>query len=147
MIPPGVFFNFSFSFWFFRLLGWEKGKNSPKWEKIISVALYVSRSIHHMIFIYGTHVQNDNIYRHYFCFFKILIFWVVRGVKGQKMVQNKKTCLPCPISQETYILFSFMVHMCKMIISMDIFFIFFKILIFQIVSGKRAKNSPKWEKI
>ena len=62
----------------------------------------------------------------FFHFFKILIFWVVRGVKGQKMVQNeKKLCLLRSISQETYIIwFSFMVHMCKMIISMAIFFIF-----------------------
>ena len=47
----------------------------------------------------------------FFHFFKILIFWVVRGVKGQKTVQNDK-------KQEPYMIWlSFMVHMCKMIIS------------------------------
>ena len=40
-------------------------------------------------------------------------FWVVKEVKRQKMVQNeKKLCLLCFISQETYIIrFSSMVHM------------------------------------
>ena len=46
-----------------------------------------------MIVIYGTHVQNDNISRCFSHFFKMLIFWVVRGVKGQKMVQNEKKIL------------------------------------------------------
>ena len=47
-----------------------------------------------MIVIYGTHVQNNNISRSFFHFFKILILWVVREVKRQKMVQNnKKICL------------------------------------------------------
>ena len=47
-----------------------------------------------MIFIYGTHVQKDNIYRSFFHFFKILIFWVASGVKGQKMAWgDKKSCL------------------------------------------------------
>ena len=51
--------------------------------------------------------------------FKILIFWVVSGVKGQKTVQNdKKICPSFLISQEPYITWlPFMVHMCKMIIS------------------------------
>ena len=43
-----------------------------------------------MIMISGTLVQNDNISRSFFHFFKILIFWVFRGVKGQKIVQNDK---------------------------------------------------------
>ena len=77
----------------------------------------------------------------FFHFFKVLIFWVVRGifwfvrgVKGQKMVQNdKKLCRLRSISQKQYIIWlSCMVHLCKMIISRDIFFHFFKILIFKI---------------
>ena len=49
-------------------------------------------------------------------FFKIFIFWVVRGVKGQKVVQNdKKFCPSRFISLEPYIIWlSFMVQMCKM---------------------------------
>ena len=35
-----------------------------------------------MIMIFGTLVENDDIFRHFFHFFKILIFWAVRGVGG-----------------------------------------------------------------
>ena len=82
-------------------------------------------------------------------FSKILIFWVHRGIKEKKMVQNyKKLCLLCSISQELYIIWlSFMVQMCKIIISPDVFFNF-KILIFWFVRrAERAKNGPKWRKI
>ena len=62
----------------------------------------------------------------FFNFFKILIFRVVSLVKGQKMTQNvKKFCLSCFISHEPYIIWlSYMVHMCKMIISPNIFSFF-----------------------
>ena len=79
----------------------------------------------------------------FFLFSKILIFWVVRETKGQKVVQNdKKFCLLRSISQEPYLMWlSFMVHMCKMIISPGVFFHFFKILIFRIVrEGKGQKT-------
>ena len=93
---------------------WEskKAKNRPKWEKIMSLPLHISRTIHHMIFIYGTHVENDNVSRCFFHYFKILIFSFVRGLKGQKVVQNdKKFCLLHSISQEPYIVWlSFVVH-------------------------------------
>ena len=81
-------------------------------------------------------------------FSKILIFWVHRGVKGQKMVQNDKNfCLLRPISQEPYIIWlSSMVQMCKLIICTDVFFNF-KILIFRVVRGlkgqKMAQNDKK----
>ena len=45
---------------------------------------------HYMIAIFGTHVLNDDISRCYFHFVKVLIFWVVGRVKGQKMVKNDK---------------------------------------------------------
>ena len=81
-----------------------------------------------MIMIFGTLLQNDDISRTFFQFFKILIFGVVRRVKVQKMVQNdKKFCLSRIISQEPYIIWlSFMVHMHKMIISPSLCFIFSK---------------------
>ena len=64
----------------------------------------------------------------FFHFFKILIFQAVKGVKGQKMLQNdKKFCLSHSISQEPYIIWlSFMVHMCKMIISPGVLLSFSK---------------------
>ena len=73
-------------------------------------------------------VQNHNISRSFFHFFKILIFWVVRSVKGQKMAHNdKKLCRLLVISQEPYIIWSWsMVHKCKRIISLGVFYIFSK---------------------
>ena len=122
----------------------KRQKNGPKQQK----TLHIWRTIHHMTVIYGTHFWNDNILRYVFHFSKILIFWVYRGVKGQKMVQNgKKLCLLCSISQEWYIIWlSFMVQMCKIIIYPGVFFNV-KILIFHGWQGaKRAKNGPKWQK-
>ena len=51
----GLFFIFS-KFWFSGLLGVKGQKNGPKWKKIMSVMLHISRNIHDMIFMYGTHV-------------------------------------------------------------------------------------------
>ena len=50
----------------------------------------------------------------FFQYFKILIFWVVRGVKGQKMGQDdKKFCLSHLIFQESYIMiFIYGTHVC-----------------------------------
>ena len=33
---------------------------------------------------------NDDVSKLFFHFFKIFIFWAVRGVKGQKIAQNEK---------------------------------------------------------
>ena len=75
-------------------------------DKILSIMLHTSGTIHYMIVIYGRHVQNDDISRHFFFqFFKILIFWVVSRVKGQKMTWNDKKFNPlCSIFQEPYII-------------------------------------------
>ena len=102
-------------------------------------ALHIWGTIHHMTVIYVCKmIISSGIFLFYF---SILIFWVHRAVKRQKIVQNdKKLCLLCSISQEPYIMWLlFMVQMCKMIISPSIFFNF-KILIFQVVKGlKRQK--------
>ena len=77
-------------------------------KKILSGALHISGTIYHIIVIYGALVKNYEISRCFFHFFEILIIWVVRvegGIKGKKMVQNeKKFCLSCSISQESYII-------------------------------------------
>ena len=61
-------------------------------KKILSGALHVSGTMYHMIVIYGTLLQNDDISRFLFHFFKIRILWVVRGrgVKGLKMKKWSK---------------------------------------------------------
>ena len=58
LVSLGVFSIFS-KFWFSRLLrgaGNKRAKNSAKWQKILSVALRIIGTIHHMIVIYGTQV-------------------------------------------------------------------------------------------
>ena len=50
------FFSFLKKFWYSGLLGGERPKNGPKWEKTLSVMLNISGIIYHMIFIYGNHV-------------------------------------------------------------------------------------------
>ena len=84
----------------------------------------------------------------FFHFFKSLILQVFRWVKGQKMVQNdKKLCLSCCISQELYIIWLlFVVHCSKMMISPSVFFHFFKILIFQVVSEVKGQKIPQNDK-
>ena len=56
----------------------------------MSVRLHISGIIHDMIVNLGTHLQNDPISGYFFYFLEILIFQVVSGVKGQKMIQNDK---------------------------------------------------------
>ena len=71
IIFSGILF-FLLKFWFFGLLGGSK--NGPKWQKS-SVVSYISRTIHHMIFIHGTHVEEDNISMFFFTFYRSFIFW------------------------------------------------------------------------
>ena len=73
----------------------------------------------------------------FFIFFKVWFFGLwVRGVKGHKMFQDDKNfCLLPLLSQEPYIIWlSFMVRLCKMIISPSSFFHFFQISIFRVVT-------------
>ena len=81
-------------------------------------------------------------------FVKILGFWVVRGVKGQKTVQNdKKLCLLHSISQEPYIIWlSSMVHICKMIISLGFCFIFSNFLFFGFVRREKVQKMVQNDK-
>ena len=82
--------------------------------------------------------ENDDISRCFFQFLRIYNFLVVRGLKWQKMAQNnKKYCLPHSISQELYLIWLwFLVHLCKMMISPAIFFIFSKFWFFGLLRGK-----------
>ena len=107
MVHISCFFSHFSQILIFRVNSGVKGQKKKKRAQNDknSVMLHISGTIHHMIIIYGTLMENDNISRSFFLFFKILIFWVVRGVKGQKMAQNeKKLCLSCSISQEPYII-------------------------------------------
>ena len=87
-------------------------------------------------------------------FFLLLIFWVVMGVKGQKMVQNDyKFCPSRSISQEPYLIwFSFMVHIYEIVRSrvsfLFVFFFlyFFKILIFWVAMGEKGQKKVQNDK-
>ena len=111
-------------------------------------ALHISGIMHHIIVIYGTVVWNDDISSHFFHFFKILVFWVVRGEKAKNGPKLKKFCLSHSTPQEPYIIrLLFMEQLCKMIMSTGIFFVFWKFWFSWLLGGKRAKKSPKWQKI
>ena len=54
----------------------------------------------------------------FFFFFKILIFWVVRGVKEPEMTQNDKNFVYCAPYLRNHTMpydCAFMVHLCKRI--------------------------------
>ena len=90
-------------------------KENPKWQKILSVVLYISGTIMSLGF--------------FFIFSK---FWFF-GLLGQKTVKNeenvskwgKHLSVTLHISGTIYIWLSFMLHMCKMI-SPGIFLSFFQ---------------------
>ena len=96
---------------------------------------------------YDCHLWKACIKWCFFHFFKSLIFWVRRGVKGQKTVQNdKKLCLSCTISQEPCIIWlSFLVQMCK-IVSPGVFFQCQNFDFPGCQGAESAKNGPKWQK-
>ena len=135
MISPGVFLifqNFDFS--------GLQGVKGQKWSKMAKNSVCRTRYLRNHT-LYDCHLWYTCVkwyYPHAFLqFFKILIFRVVRGVKGQKWVQNdKKFCSSCSISLEPKIIWlSFMVHMCKMIISPGFFFSFSKFWFFGLSGG------------
>ena len=92
------FFQFS-NFDFPGCQGAERAKNAQNDENL-SVARYISGTIHHMIFIYGTHICmckriiSPGIF---FFVFQNLIFGIIRkwvGVKRAKHDPNDKKILP-----------------------------------------------------
>ena len=88
----------------------------------------------------------------FFIFSKFLIFQVVRkgggGGLGQKIFQNeKKFCLLHLISQEPYVIWlSFMVHICKMVISLGVFFFFSKFWFFRLFGGLKGQKTVQNDK-
>ena len=127
-------------FWFFGLLRGVKGQKMVQNDKKFCPL--------HSIFqepcvIWLSPVLNDNVSMYFFHFFKILIFWFFRKVKGQKMIQNdKKFCPLHSISHKPYIIWlSFLVGICKMIISQGIFFIFSTFWFSRFIVGQLGK---KW---
>ena len=113
-----------------------------RWGTHLYMSLFPSVCPFFRLSVRGTpHLRNRTFdhnfwYTYIFIFFKMLIFWIVRQVKGQKMVQHEKKCLSHSISQEPFIIWlSFVVHKCKMIISLGLCFIFSKFWFFRLVMG------------
>ena len=76
-----------------------------------------------------------------FIFSKYWLFVLLGGKRARNSPNDKKFCLLCSISQEPCIIWlSFMVHMWKMIIYSNDFFIFSKFSFFRLLGGKRAKK-------
>ena len=111
-------FNFQGQYWS------KRAKNGPKWQSLcqphsISQEAYI---IWLWFLVDKWKMMTDTFFR----FFKILIVQVVRGVKVQKMAQNdKKLCLTLNVRNCTYMIVVFGT-MCKMMISLAIFFFFFQ---------------------
>ena len=119
--------NFNFLGCFRGIKGQETVHNNKKFA--LSCSIYQEPYIIWLLFMVHLFkmIRSPGIFS---MFLKILIFWLLTV---QKTVQNdKKFCLLHSISQEPNIIWLwFMVHMCKMIISVIFFFFhFFKILIF-----------------
>ena len=127
---------FFFFFFFFFFIFWFLTKNNRKWKLAITSSCSISWEQYSILLWFLLHLcKMMNFwytcekwwYLHiFFSCFQNFYFLVVSGVKGQKMAQNdKKFYLSCFISQEPYIIWlSFMVHLCKMIISSRIFSFF-----------------------
>ena len=149
-----VFFLF-FEIFIFRTV---KGVKGQKWSKMksnnyICHAPYLRNSIAYDHDFWYSCVKWW--YFHMICFFHfsdIFTFWAVKGVKGQKMSQyDKKFCLLQLIYLRNHISWlSFMVLLCKMMMSLAFCFIFSKFWFFGLLGegrrGKRVKNGPRWEK-
>ena len=82
----------------------------------------------------------------FFIFFKIWIFRVIRGVKGQKNDPKRQKIITVALYiSETYIIwFWFLLHMCRMMISAAFFFffIFSKLWYFGFLGGQKGKKDP-----
>ena len=90
------FLSFFQKFYFSVISGVKRLKMVQNDRKLCAP---ISGTIDHMIVICGTHVEIDNISGYFLVFSKIVIFWVLTEVKGQKTVQsNKKFCPFCSIS-------------------------------------------------
>ena len=79
-----------------------------------------------------------------FYFFKIVIFWVVRGIKGQKTIQNKKKILWVLLHISGIIhcmIVIYGTHICKMIISPCLFLIFSKFWFFGLLGGIKGQKT------
>ena len=107
-----------------------------KWGKRAKMAQILNRACTHCIWgtthagmvIFNTLMKNYNMFSLFFHFLEILILLAKNGVKGKKW---PKSCIKLvrTVSEELYmLLWWFLVHLWKIIISPGAFFIFWKFL-------------------
>ena len=110
------------------------------------LVLHISGTIHHMIFIYDTHMPND-ISSSFFHSFKILIFMVVQGRVGKRAKKQPKITkhfvhhaiyLKNHTSHHMIVIYG---TICKRIISPGAFFIFQEFYSSGLFVQKKGKNS------
>ena len=147
---PRVIFSFT-KIWIFQVVSGGKGQKVAQNDKksvCCSSCLVNHTSYDFHLWYTILNWYYLHFFFFFFIFFKILIFQVVRRVKGQKMAQNdKKLCLSCLIFQKPDIIWSsFMVHMCKRIISAGFLYIFLQMLIFGISSGVKGQKMTQNDK-
>ena len=96
----------------------------------------------------GNFLQNYDLSRGFFHFFKILIFGLLERLKGKTWSKMTKNYVNHTLHQETCIrwLSIYGTHVSNHNISMS-FFHFFNILFFWIIRGVKGQNVPKWQKI
>ena len=138
MISSGVFFHFYLIliFWAVKEVKEKKlAQNEKQQLHLLHAICQEQYSIWSWFLVHLFKMMRSPGF--FLIFFLILIFCVVRGVKGQKTVQNDKKF--CFVMLHIIIWFSFMVQICKMIISPSVFFNV-KILIFQIVKGLNGQK-------
>ena len=109
IIYPGYFFIFS-KFWFFWMLGGLKGKKQSKMTKH-SVSCSISQEPYIIWFSCMVQICKMIISLGAFFNFQILIFWVVRGLKGQKMTQFLSVA-PCISGTVYHMMFIYGPHVC-----------------------------------
>ena len=102
MIFPGVFFIFFFFIFIQKMVQNDKifcpSRFISQKPYIISLSLWCKCVKWQYVMV----ICSGAFYN-----FRILIFWVVRGLKGQKMTQNDKIfCQPHLTFQEPYIIWS-----------------------------------------
>ena len=123
MISPVVFFIFS-KFWFFRLLGGKGAKKGPKWQ---NSAHSISQEWYIIWSSFVVHKCKMMISPGVFSFFLNFDYF---GLLGGKRAKNdpkwqKIMSVALQVSATIITWMSFMVHMCKMIISPGVIFFFF----------------------
>ena len=89
---------------FFQVLifGANSGVKRQKWPKMTENCVlhpYLRKHTPYDRDFWYTYTKRWHLHVH-FSFFKVLIFWVARWLKGQKMAQkDKQICLSCSISE------------------------------------------------